>query len=114
MDFIYYKQVCGNNSLMFFYVNQQTRNVEGVITEISTDNIRSVAFAKDSSCWEDVDNNKYAIDLIERSVQISREEYLKAEELANIMIKSDFWFLSEDKMIVPTKEKEMVAETVIC
>ena len=30
------------------------------------------------------------------------------------MIKSDFWFLSEDKMIVPTKEKEMVAETVIC
>ena len=99
-------------SITFFYVNEETKNVEGVIRENKTKNY--VALTKiNSNCWNDIDNNDAAKNLINSSTEIEKPEYEAAELIANSFFNSDFWLLSDDDIESPVnteQKKELIAE----
>ena len=117
MGMIYYKQVMPG-ALTYFFVNPVTRNIEGMIREMKTKDIVSIMKNIDTSFWNDIDHNENAKALIENSIQISQEEYEAAEYIAKVMIETDYWYISEDKIeqieYADAEEiKEVVTETVV-
>lgn len=117
MGEIYYRNI-KPQCVMYFFVNQKTRNIEGVITEIKTDTTMSVRKGKHGSMWNDIDNNAFAQELIKTSAAITEEEYNEVNEIADGFLDKKMWITTDyediENALKPVKQEELVTEVVYC
>ena len=116
MGHIYYRNI-KPQCIIYFYVNQTTRNIEGVITEIKTDYVLSIRKGNHGHTWDDVDNNVFAKELINTSTVISEEEYNEVNDIVNAFLHQDVWITTNAdtvKTAIDEKETEKVTEVVYC
>ena len=112
MGFIYYKNV-KPSCIIFFYVNQNTKMIEGVFSEVRLKDIISIR--RNSSMlvgYGKIDEDEKAQAFLKASKQITYEEYKYSKLMLDSFMDSEYWLISED----PIKEeiKEEVTETVYC
>lgn len=113
---IFYKQVLPQ-IITFFFVNPQTRNIEGMFKECKLKNTLSLMRDCNTELWKDIDNNELAKSLINASKQIAQEEYEAAKFVLDSMIDYDCWLTSEDKVgtsTIETENKEVVTDVIYC
>ena len=119
MEHTYYRCV-RPQCVMYFYHNHETDNLEGVITEVKTDNTLSVRRGNHGNCWNGVENNVFAKQMITDSVVITKKEYSVVKDLTDILLAEDTWLTTEYEVIIEGNKKyqqietEKVTEVVYC
>lgn len=110
MEHTYYRCV-RPQCVMYFYHNHETDNLEGVITEVKTDNTLSVRRGNNGNCWDDVENNVFAKQMIADSTVITKEEYATVSGLVDVFLAEDAWLTTEPDIIKEGNKKYKQAET---
>ena len=103
----YYK-IAEANSIVIFYHNPISDNIEGVIEEYRTNERLILQKHKTSHYYSNVSNNSLAKGMIDSATEISQGEYEVAAAVADAMLDMEEMYLDVN---VPTKKKELKAET---
>ena len=119
MEHTYYRCV-RPQCVMYFYHNHETDNLEGVITEVKTDNTLSVRRGNHGNCWDGVEGNVFAQQMIADSTVIEKKEYVAVSGLVDVFLAEDAWLTTEPDIIKEGNKKyqqvetEKVTEVVYC
>lgn len=119
MEHTYYRCI-RPQCVMYFYHNHDTDNLEGVITEVRTDNSLSLRRSNNGSCWDGVKDNLFAQQMITDSAVIDKKEYVAVSGLVDVLLAEDAWLTTEPDIIKEGNKKyqqmetEKVTEVVYC
>ena len=119
MEHTYYRCI-RPQCVMYFYHNHDSGNLEGVITEVKTNNTLSVRRGNHGNCWNDVENNVFAKQMITDSSVITKEEYAAVNGLVDVFMNEDAWLTTDPDIMKEGLKKyqpietEKVTEVVYC